>query len=210
MSGTFKDLDVPPTLVAFAVAMVDVRRVVSPEFKQTNSKVLLLPLPRDEQQMPDFAVLKKNYAQVHALMSRGKILAAQSLHGGGLAEAIGKMCFGNRIGMSFDETMTLDELFEPALGSLVLEVPENEVVEKLFSGLTYRFLGRTRAEAVIKVNGLGLDIASLQRHWEKTLEDIFPSGPKRARSLPIPAMSGHWRWNDPKGDKAGPLPGRGC
>ena len=190
MSGTFKDLDVPPTLVAFAVAVVDVRRVVSPEFKKAGSRVLLLPLPRDEQHMPDFSMLIKNYARVHDVMARGKILAAQSLHGGGLAEAVSKMCFGSRIGMSFDEAMTLDELFEPALGSLVLEVPGDEDVEKLFSGLAYRDLGKTNTEPVISVNGLELDIVRLQEHWEKTLEEIFPT---RVEKSPLLADPGYER-----------------
>jgi phosphoribosylformylglycinamidine synthase len=175
MSGSFRDLDVPPTLVAFAVAVADARRVLSPEFKRAGSRVLLLPLPRDGQHMPDFAVMKENCARVHALACRGKILAAQSLHVGGLAEAVSKMCFGNRIGMSFEGSMTMEELFSPALGSLVLEVPKNEDPDKLFSGLAHRVLGRTRADAAIQINGQELDLLSLQQQWEKPLEDIFPT-----------------------------------
>ena len=186
MSGSFKDLDVPPTLVAFAVAIVDVRRVVSPEFKKAGSRVLLLPLPRDEREMPDFTVLKKNYARVHELIKKGKILAAQSLHGGGLAEAISKMSFGNRIGMVFNDFMTPAELFSPAIGSLVLEVAEHEDVEKLFSGLAYRVLGRTRSAALIRVNGLEFDLASLQKSWEKPLEDIFPTRVEKSPLAPDP------------------------
>jgi phosphoribosylformylglycinamidine synthase len=190
MSGSFKDQDVPPTLVAFAVAMVDVRRVVSPEFKKTNSWVLLLPLPRDEQEMPDFAALKKNYARVHALIQKGKILAAQSLHGGGLAEAVGKMSFGNRIGMTFHDQMTPGELFTPAIGALVLEVPETENMGKLFSGLAYRVLGKTVSVEVIRVNGLELAIPLLQEHWKKPLEDIFPI---RVEKSPVTSDSGYER-----------------
>jgi len=186
MSGSFRDMDVPPTLVAFAVTTVDVRRVVSPEFKKANSRVLLLPLPRDEQEMPDFAVLKKNYARVHDLIQKGKVLAAQSLHGGGLAEAVSKMSFGNRVGMDFHEPMTPGELFTPAIGSLVLEVPETEDVETLFSGLDYCILGKTLSAAVIRVNGLELAIPSLQEHWEKTLEDIFPTRVEKSPVAPDP------------------------
>jgi phosphoribosylformylglycinamidine synthase len=175
MSGSFKDLDVPPTLVAFAVAAVDVRRVVSPEFKKIGSRVLLLPMPRDEQGMPDFTVLKKNFARVHELIQKKKILAAQSLHGGGLAAAVSKMSFGNRIGMAFNEPLTPEELFTPAIGSLVFEVPETEKVEKLFSGLVYRVLGTTLSAPVIRVNGQDLDLAFLLECWEKPLEDIFPT-----------------------------------
>jgi phosphoribosylformylglycinamidine synthase len=184
MSGSFKDLDVPPTLVAFAVATVDVRRVVSPEFKAAGSQVLLLPLPRDGDEMPDFTVLKKNYARVHQLIQKGKILAAQSLHNGGLAEAVSKMAFGNRVGLAFHEALTPGELFAPAIGSLVLEVPESENVEMLFRGLTYRVLGKTLSEAVVRVDDLELDLLSLQDHWEKPLEDIFPTRVEKSPVAP--------------------------
>ncbi len=184
MSGTFKDLDVPPTMVAFAVTTLDVRRVLSPEFKAAGSRVLLLPLPRDEREMPDFKVFKKNCARVHELARKGKILAAQSLHGGGLAEAVSKMCFGNRLGMGFSGTMDAAELFTPAIGSLLLEVPQNGDVEVLFAGLAYRELGRTLPEALIRVNGVDLALSSLLDAWEKPLEDIFPTrvaSPENAR-----------------------------
>jgi len=179
MSGTFGNLDVPPTLVAFAVTGVDVRRVISPEFKKAGSQVLYLPLPRDGKEMPDFAALKKNYARVHELVQKGKILAAQSLHGGGLAEGLSKMCFGNRLGMAFAEPQPFGELFTPAIGSLVLEVPERESVSELFSGLDCRVLGKTLPEAVIRVNGLELGLDSLRAHWEKPLEDVFPTRVER-------------------------------
>jgi phosphoribosylformylglycinamidine synthase len=175
MSGSFRSLDVPPTLVAFAVAMVDVRRVLSPEFKRAGSRVALLPLARDAREMPDLEALKRNCARVHDLAGRGKLLAAQSLHRGGLAEALSKMCFGNRLGLACADRVEPQELLAPAIGSLVLEVPESEDVEKLLAGTDFRVLGRTIPEAVIRVNGLELDIAELQAHWEKPLEDVFPT-----------------------------------
>ncbi len=184
MSGSFRHLDVPPTLVAFAVSGVDVRRALSPEFKHAGSRVLLLPLARDARGMPDFAALKKNYTRVHDLAARGKLLAAQSLHRGGLAEAVSKMCFGNRLGMAFSERIGAEELLEPAIGSLLLEVPDNEDVEKLLAGTAFRVLGRTTVEALIRVNGLDLDVAALQGHWEKPLEDIFPTRVAARKSAP--------------------------
>jgi phosphoribosylformylglycinamidine synthase len=190
MSGSFRELDVPPTLVAFAVALVDARRVLSPEFKQPGSRALLLPLPRDDREMPDFAAFKKNCARVHDLARKGKLLAGQSLHAGGLAEAISKMCFGNRLGFAFANEQAAAELFAPAIGSLVLEVPESEDVGKLFAGTGFRLLGQTIPEAVIRVNGLELDVAGLQGHWEKPLEEIFPT---RAEKGPMAADPGYER-----------------
>ena len=117
----------------------------------------------------------ENCARVHELASRGKVLAAQSLHAGGLAEAISKMCFGNRLGFTFDRELPAPELLAPAIGSLLLEVAEKEDVDRLFAGSGHRLLGRTAAAAKILVNGLELDVAELQAHWEKPLEEIFPT-----------------------------------
>jgi phosphoribosylformylglycinamidine synthase len=183
MSGSFKDLDVPPTLIAFAVAMADSRRILSPEFKKAGSRVVLLALRRDAQEMPDFAAFRWNCARVHDLARKGKVLAAQSLHRGGLAEAIDKMCFGNRLGMAFRDDMSAEELLAPAIGSLVLEVPGAEDAAELFAGLEHRVLGETIPEGVILVNGLELEVAELQRHWESPLEGIFPT---RAEADPAP------------------------
>ncbi len=141
---------------------------------------MLLPLARDAREMPDFAGLKKNCARVHDLAARGKVLAAQSLHRGGLAEALSKMCFGNRLGMAFNEKLAPEELLAPSIGSLVLEVPESEDVASLFPGTPFRVLGRTLAEALIRVNDLELDVVELQRHWEMPLEDIFPTRTEKA------------------------------
>ncbi len=182
MSGSFRDLDVPPTLVAFAVVLADARRVLSPEFKKAGSQVVLLALPRDEREMPDFAAFRKNCARVHELAGRGRILAAQSLHAGGLAEAVSRMCFGNRLGFAFDREVPAPELLAPAIGSLLLEVAGKEDVDRLFAGTNHRLLGRTSAEARIRVNGLELDVEELQAHWQKPLEDVFPT---RVQTAPV-------------------------
>ncbi|MBN2346931.1 MAG: phosphoribosylformylglycinamidine synthase [Candidatus Aminicenantes bacterium] len=175
MSGSFMDLDVPPTLVAFAVVLVDARRVLSPEFKKAGSRVVVLPLERDAREMPDLAAFGSSCRRVYDLARRGKILAAQSLHAGGLAEALSKMCFGNRLGFAFAAPTAAAELFSPDIGSLLLEVPAGESPRKLFAGLDFRVLGRTRARPAIRVNGLEMGLDELQAHWEKPLEDIFPT-----------------------------------
>ncbi len=187
MSGSFRELDVPATLVAFAVVLADARRVLSPEFKKAGSQVVLLALPRDEREMPDFAAFRKNCARVHELAGRGKILAAQSLHAGGLAEAISRMCFGNRLGFAFDREISAQELLAPAIGSLLLEVPEKEDANRLFAGTSHRLLGRTGSAAVIRVNGLELNVEELQAHWQKPLEEVFPT---RAQAAPQDAGGG--------------------
>ena len=175
MSGSFKDLDVPPTLVAFAVTLADARAVLSPEFKKAGSRVVLLPLPRDEREMPDWGAFKRNCARVFDLARRNKLLAAQSLHAGGLAEALAKMGFGNRLGFDFAAKAAPEELLVPAIGSLLLEVDKSEDTSAFFAGTGFRLLGETLAEPVIRVNGLELALDDLRAHWEKPLEGVFPT-----------------------------------
>ena len=122
MSGTFKEIAVPPTLVAFAITTVAADRVISPEFKATQSQVVLVPLNRYANELPDFKQLERNYTQIHQLIGQGKVLAAHSVRGGGLAEAITKMCLGNRIGFEFTEPVSPERLFAPEYGSLILEL----------------------------------------------------------------------------------------
>ena len=107
MSGTFKDLTVPPTLVAFAVDVVNVNQVISSEFKECGSNVILVKLQRDANGFPDFSQLDKNYTEIHELIKNKKVLSAHTIRTGGLAEAISKMCFGNKIGFSFNEKIEL-------------------------------------------------------------------------------------------------------
>ena len=106
---------------------------------------------------------------------------------GGLAEAVSKMGFGNRLGMDFGERMTPEELLAPAIGSLVLEVPAAEDAGALFAGLEYRLLGETLPQGIIRVNGLELDVAELQSCWEKPLEEIFPTRVEKSPIVADPA-----------------------
>lgn len=175
MSGTFKDLNVPPTLVAFAAAALDVSKVISPEFKQANSKVVLVPLARDEQELPDFAQLEKNLARVTELIQAGRILAAATVKTGGLAAAVCKMSFGNKIGMVFSENINPRSLFTPDYGSLVLEMAPGEDPTTAFGQVEHRVLGTTQEQAVIAVNGIEINIDEAFGAWEKPLEKIFPT-----------------------------------
>ncbi|WP_373323046.1 phosphoribosylformylglycinamidine synthase [Desulforamulus aquiferis] len=175
MSGTYMDLHVPPTLVAFAVGIVNANRVVSQEFKQHNSKVVLLPLKRDENEMPDFMAMEKNFVRVTELIKAGVILAAQVVKVGGLAAAISKMSFGNKIGMDFKQEIEPADLFRPDYGALLLEVAENVELDHEFRGVEYSLIGHTRDSQVISVNNTEIDINEAFEVWEKPLEKIFPT-----------------------------------
>ena len=176
MSGTFEDLNVPPTLVAFAIVTADARCIISPEFKSTDSTLILLPLERDEYDLPNFDQLEKNYALVYELIQKGKILAAHSVRGGGIAEAVSKMCFGNGIGFMF-RPVDPEFLFQPLYGSLLLEVPNDVDIDKQFSGIPYQVLGTTQKNEVITVGGEEISLKAVLRAWDSTLEPIFPTKP---------------------------------
>jgi len=185
MSGTFKDLNVPPTLVAFAVDTVDVRRVVSTEFKKAGSKVIILHLKRDENGIPDFRQLERNYTRIYELVGKGKVLAAHSVRVGGIAEAISKMCFGNKIGFAFNRTRSIKELFSQEYGSIILEISGKENADILFGGLEYEVLGNTQEDEAIAVNGkrIALDVA-LQK-WQEPLERVFPTKAKEIDGISV-------------------------
>ncbi len=129
MSGTFKDMNVPPTLVAFALAPVDVSKIISSEFKKVGSQVVLLQITRDAEEMPNFEALDKSYSLVHKGIDNGIIIAAHTVRIGGIAEAVAKMSFGNRIGMQFNTEVSSDELFISDIGSIVLEIDSTDKLQ---------------------------------------------------------------------------------
>jgi phosphoribosylformylglycinamidine synthase len=174
MSGTFKELTVPPTLVAFAVTAVDVRRVISQEFKQTGSKVVLIRSRRDANELPDFAALTRAYDRVGQLAEAGKILAAYTVKLGGLAEAVSKMAFGNRIGIEFAAPVAANDLFAPDYGSIVLELPAEIKLEDMFNGIDYTLIGYTTGVPLICVGDVQITLAEALAAWEQTLEKVFP------------------------------------
>ncbi len=176
MSGTFKDLNVPPTLAAFAVSVVDVNNVISPEFKKAGSKIALVRVRRDENELPDFEQLGNCYSRIYELIKEGRILSAHTVKAGGLAEAISKMCFGNMIGFAFKEDILPEILFAPDYGSIVLEIDENYCVRESLDSLEFSFIGRTQNERIINVNREKVELDLALENWEKPLEDIFPTG----------------------------------
>jgi phosphoribosylformylglycinamidine synthase len=183
MSGTFKDLNVPPTLVSFALDSADVSRVISPEFKAVGSQVVYLPLSRDEFDLPDFDRLDRNYRKVRELIGAGKVLAAHSVRGGGIAEAVSKMTFGNLIGFEFGERMSMERLFAPDYGSLLLEL-STAVDPAEWDGIEAVLLGHTRAAAAIGVNGIVIDLRRLLESWEAPLEKVFPTRTESPAAVP--------------------------
>ncbi|MBN1575372.1 MAG: phosphoribosylformylglycinamidine synthase [Chitinispirillaceae bacterium] len=174
MSGTFKELQVPPTLVAFALAPIDVNSVISPEFKQSGSTVVLVKALRDTHEVPDFIELDRIYTAVCRAVAAGQVHAAAAIGPGGCAETVSKMSFGNRIGLRFSAAVDPMALFTPDPGSLILEVSERAAVNELFGGHSVHTLGTTTEEPLIVAGNETFTIEELQRAWESPLGSVFP------------------------------------
>ncbi len=172
MSGTFKDLDVPPTLVSFAVDVSDINTIISPEFKTIESLVVRLTTRYDENDLPDFNELIKNFKVVSRLIKENKVIAASTIGQGGVAAAVSKMAFGNDIGVE----IKADDLFNYSYGSFVLEMPyDKETIAELLKGYNYEIIGETTEDEIFKVNGETITIDEAKKTWFKPLEKIFPT-----------------------------------
>jgi len=167
MSGTFNELSVPPTLVAFAVTAAAADKVVSPEFKGAGHAVGILPVKRDAAFLPDFAQLRSQYAQLFDWIQAGEVLAAHTVAYGGIAATLSKMCFGNWLGVAIDSKWSPAELFSPEYGAIIIESKEP------LPGVIP--LGATSAAPVIIGNGMMLELEEAAQAWQKTLEEVFPT-----------------------------------
>ncbi|MEL7567646.1 MAG: phosphoribosylformylglycinamidine synthase [Dehalobacterium sp.] len=174
MSGSFHDLHVPPTLVAFAVNAVNVNRIISPEFKEIKSKVVYIPIVCDQYEVPDFEEMKESFRKIEELIGSGVVLSASTVKSGGLVEAVSKMCFGNRIGFSFWGDMDQENLFLPDHGSILLEIKEDVVLKDIMNEVTYDIIGHTIKDPMIVVNDAEISLDEAFSAWEKPLANIFP------------------------------------
>ncbi len=173
MSGTFMDIHVPPTLVSFAVDVTKVDNIISPEFKAAGNTVVYLPMKRDKYYLPDYQYLKKMFSFVNGLIEKGVCVSAHTVRGGGIAEAISKMSFGNGIGFEFDEDITIETLFKPQYGSFILELANTKVID--FMGLDAIILGETTKEKFISIKDIDIDIDEMIKCWQEPLEKVFPT-----------------------------------
>lgn len=165
MSGTFEQIDVPPTLVSFAVTTENIHNIISPEFKAAGHNVVLLKPQYDADGLPTAKSLKENFEVVNGLMRQGKVAAAYTPTYGGVAEAVMKMAMGNDIGFAFAEGVSLDDLFGYAYGAFLLEVTEDVPAGTL--------LGTTAGDAVTFGNE-SLSLKELFAAYENKLEEIYP------------------------------------
>ena len=167
MSGSFMDLDIPPTLVSFAAGTIDSDKVVSPEFKAADHEVYLFAAPYDQNGQPKMTAIKEMWQLVNNAIMEGKVAAAWALGKGGVAEAVFKMALGNQIGFSSLDSIYLPALFEKNYGAIVVEAtaPIKGAV----------LLGRTIAQPKIVLGDASISLDELTAIWEGTLEDVYPT-----------------------------------
>ena len=165
MSGTFQDLDVPPTLVSFAVDMARIGSVISPELKKAGSRLYHIAVPKDEYDLPLYDSLMERYDLIQEAMKKGRILSAYVTDRHGIAAAACKMAFGNGFGIRFDDELSAEELFRPAFGDLLVEVPPEDRDWPSF----FTEIGRVTEEAAFVYPGR----ASLEKGSASGKEEVL-------------------------------------
>ena len=178
MSGTFEDIDVPPTLVSFAVSTAKTDRIVSPEFKKSGDKVILITPDYDENGLPDFASVRRCFDKVERIIETGRAKAVWTLASGGTAEGIVKMCFGNKLGFKFTRKLTAAQLFDTCYGAFIIEIDGdtkgNETV-----------IGEVTDSYTVENYDYTLSLDELQSAWEGKLEPVYPCIIKTEDTKPV-------------------------
>ncbi|MCH4239626.1 MAG: phosphoribosylformylglycinamidine synthase [Oscillospiraceae bacterium] len=185
MSGTFEHLDVPPTLVSFAVTMTQASRTLSGALQGFDHEIITFPVPVDEHTLlPKWDALRDYYWTIQNLIASGAVLSASVVKEGGIAAAVSKMAFGNKIGVSFDRNMEdAQTLFAPRCGALVLELATGTAFPKAAVKV-----GNTIPEQVFILGGQHMMLDDLIKVWSGTLEEVFPSNAKEvpvSRDIPL-------------------------
>lgn len=176
MSGSFGELNVPPTLVSFAVGLEKASRIISPEFKNIGSTLVLMKGEKLEDGTLEIDGFKNNLEKLYKLIGEEMVVSAYSLKFGGVSEGITKMSLGNRIGAILNN-ISKEELFGFNYGSLILEVKEGVNLEEEFKGTNYKVIGSTIKDAVIKCEEYDFEVSlkELEKSYEEKLEDVFKS-----------------------------------
>ena len=172
MSGTFEDIDVPPTLVSFAVDVATEKDIITPELKAAGNKLVWMQIPTDEYDVPEYAKVMDAYGKFTDDIRSGKIVSAYALDRHGIVSAVSKMAFGNRMGVTICDSVDAKDLFAPAFGDIIAEVPADKV-----DALTipYTVIGEVNADAVFAYKDVKLTEADAEAAWKEPLEKVFPT-----------------------------------
>ena len=172
MSGSFNELDVPPTLVSFAVDVASDKTVITPELKKAGNKLVLFTIDKDEFDMPVYGQVMDQYGRIFEDIKAGKIISAYEVERHGVAEAVTKMAFGNRMGVKIEHNVAPEDLFAAGWGNIVAEVPADKVSQ--LSG-RYTVIGEVTDRAAIEYCTMSIALADAQKAWEAPLEKVFPT-----------------------------------
>lgn len=175
MSGTFNDIDVPPTLCSFAVDVAKLSDVITDELKEAGHRLVKFTIEKDEYDLPVFSSIMAQYEKITQLMRQGVIKAAYALDGNGVADAIAKMAFGNKIGAIFCKHKPKEYFFAPAYGEIVAEIKEEDLAKLDEIGVAYDKVGKTIAEEKFVCGEEEISMAEALESWSGTLEKVFPT-----------------------------------
>ena len=170
MSGTFQDIDVPPTLVSFAVDMALDKDIITPEFKKAGSRIVWLRIERDSNDLPVYSQVMDQYGKFTEDIRNGRIISAYALDRHGVMAAVSKMAFGNRMGVKIEHSMDPRDLFAPAFGDIIAEVPDGQVGNLAIS---YTVIGEVTDKDVFEYGNTVLSIDEAEKAWTSTLESVF-------------------------------------
>ncbi len=172
MSGTFNEIDVPPTLVSFAVDVAKEKDVVTPELKTAGNKLVKFDIVMDDKQVPDFEQVKALYADIHELMGKGVIVSAYALDSHGIVPAVSKMAFGNMMGVKLYDDVDKNELFAVGFGNIVAEVAADKLAE---IKTAHKVIGEVTADAKFVYGDVVIEVSEALDAWKKPLEKVFPT-----------------------------------
>lgn len=181
MSGTFNDIDVPPTLVSFAVDIAREKDIITPELKAAGNQLVLFSIEKDEYDLPVYSQVMKLYETIHTLIGSGAIVSAYALDGKGLAAAVSKMAFGNKLGVTVNSEVSTGVLFAPGFGNIVAEVPADKLsevsaaLEKAGLAGNETVVGSVNGEEKFVYGTMALSMEEAVKAWTGTLEKVFPT-----------------------------------
>ncbi len=170
MSGTFEQIDVPPTLVSFAVDVAKVQDLITPEFKKPGSKIVWIKMPKDEYQLPAYEKVLDTCGKLRTDIQNKRVISAYVVGRFGIAEAVSKMAFGNRVGMKIEHNLDPRDFFSPYYGDFVAEVPAEEV-QNLAS--EYTVIGEVQEADVFEYGSMSMPIGEALGAWTTPLEKVF-------------------------------------
>ena len=185
MSGSFNDIDVPPTLVSFAVDTGNANDIISPELKKAGNVLVKFEIDENEYRLPVFEKLIEDYNKITALIHKKHIVSAYALGRYGVAEAVSKMAFGNKLGVKFDESITESDYFKPDFSGIVAEVSAESLDEVMKSGLNVTLLGEVTDSGKFQFANASIDIEEMLNSWQERLEKVYPTKTGEKAAKPI-------------------------